>query len=455
MNFAKLIVGMFATLIVPANAYSGKTKVLGLEMGDPIMVFEGHAKDAFITCVRCSADGNWMASAGTDRKIRLWKMSTGKCVHIFEEAGDLPLALDFSLDSKYLAGGGSSKKVLIWDVIKGTCIQELKAHSETISVVRFSPDGKRLASGSHDESIIIWNVDKWSKELILKGPKSRTTSLSFSTDGKLLVSAGFSPKSETMPLSNINGVSSSFVRYWSLEKGELTKTLAVEARTAEFVAKGRMLACSGRSIDFKNQEGRRSIGAKFPTVLWDTLSDSEYTAWSCRGTNVRASRDGKWFATFAGHSNDFYSGNVFGSTLDGQDLEYCVWITHAVTGMDVCYLPDTKDYKYYFTALDFTADSQHVIAGGYKGLLAKWEIIPTINHVEKPKKCTEEELNRLWVALSSEKQATFPIRTMEEESLKSFSSFCLYHDLSADYLIKKSETINRIVYLSPRYLFWK
>src|SRR5436305_754191 len=59
----------------------------------------------------------------------------------------------FSPDGKTLASASSDKTIKLWDVATGKEQATLNGHTDGVSSVAFSPDGKTLASGSSDKTI--------------------------------------------------------------------------------------------------------------------------------------------------------------------------------------------------------------------------------------------------------------------------------------------------------------
>lgn len=64
----------------------------------------------------------------------------------------------FSPDGRLLASAGSDRTIRLWDPALGGAVGALEGHEDNVREVAFSPDGATLASASNDRTVRIWDV---------------------------------------------------------------------------------------------------------------------------------------------------------------------------------------------------------------------------------------------------------------------------------------------------------
>ena len=116
---------------------------------------EGHTD--WVAGVDVSSDGQTIASASTDKTIKLWK-ADGTLLKTLEGHTDGVLEVNFSPDNRMLVSASLDKTIRIWDVATGELIRTIP-NNTWISSVSFSPNGQWLVAACPDNFVKLWSVD--------------------------------------------------------------------------------------------------------------------------------------------------------------------------------------------------------------------------------------------------------------------------------------------------------
>ena len=152
--------------------------------GKEVKSFKAH--EAAVYGLAFSADGRWLATAGTDKLVKLWDWSSAMPAEKAKLEGhsDAVWSVAFSRNG-LLASSGADRKILLWNE-EGQLLATLEGHRDWVGDVTFSPDGSLLASASHDRTARLWNVAE-RKEVAALGPhRSTCWAVAFSPDASLL-----------------------------------------------------------------------------------------------------------------------------------------------------------------------------------------------------------------------------------------------------------------------------
>ena len=140
-------------------ATAGTDKVIRLFNANTLtqrLVLAGHAGPVY--GLSYAADGKRLASAGWDDTIRLWDADTGELLKSWNGQGGDIWSIVFSPTAPKLATANSDGSVRLWDADKGKLLATFLGHGTVVHTVSFNHDGTLLGSGGRDGAVKIWKV---------------------------------------------------------------------------------------------------------------------------------------------------------------------------------------------------------------------------------------------------------------------------------------------------------
>ena len=170
-----------------ATASSDKTiKLWKIPEGKHFATLSGHT-DAVLG-LRFLNHDKFIVSISEDKSVNLWNVDSAKIVYTRKDHLKAIRALDVSNDDKWIATAGAEREIFLRDAATGVTQKKLIAHENWVRTLAFSPDNKLLASGADDKKIILWDVEtgKQVKEFPQRG---WIYDIKFSNDGKYLFAA--------------------------------------------------------------------------------------------------------------------------------------------------------------------------------------------------------------------------------------------------------------------------
>ena len=191
-----------------ASASTDRTvKLWSSDTGHLLQTLQGHT--SWVWAIAFHPDGHLLASASYDQTIKLWDAATGECLQTLQEHSSSVLAIAFSPDGKWLASGGYDQTIKLWNAATGKCHHTWQAHLNRVWTVAFSPDSCWLATSGDDGKINLWNVATGQCDKTILGHFDQVLSVVFSADNSTLYSSG----------------ADKTIKAWNVETGECTATL--------------------------------------------------------------------------------------------------------------------------------------------------------------------------------------------------------------------------------------
>jgi WD40 repeat protein len=212
------------------GCHDGVLRTFDLEKNAALKTINAHTmpQPNPIYAVAWTPDGKQIVSASYDRSIKLWDAAAGTLVREFKpftektfEKGhrDQVFTVAFTKDGQFMATASSDRTIKLWKVADGTVAREFAstkikqpaapesplAHPGWIYGVRFSPDDKYLISaGSAPKNqgyLAVWNVADGKMLYGQELPFGPVYSLALSKDGTQIL-LGCGPRDRQAPASD-------------------------------------------------------------------------------------------------------------------------------------------------------------------------------------------------------------------------------------------------------------
>ncbi|KAL5484557.1 hypothetical protein EMCRGX_G021081 [Ephydatia muelleri] len=128
----------------------------------PCHTFEAH--DVEVSALCFSPDGNYMATGGGDKMVKVWnvKQDLGsadlKCS--LSGSGGGIMSVQFDQSSKTVLAASNDSIARIWTISDQITRHTLAGHSGKVMTARFMEDNNKVVTGSHDRTLKIWDLQR-------------------------------------------------------------------------------------------------------------------------------------------------------------------------------------------------------------------------------------------------------------------------------------------------------
>ena len=111
-----------------------------------------------ILSLAVSSDGRLLASGGTEGKVELWNVSSGKHVHTFSGHKAAVTGLTFRGGSSDLYSASEDKSVKLWNAESLCYVETLFGHESALTGIDSLLSERAVTSGGLDRSVRVWKI---------------------------------------------------------------------------------------------------------------------------------------------------------------------------------------------------------------------------------------------------------------------------------------------------------
>ncbi|HRI68765.1 MAG TPA: CHAT domain-containing protein [Polyangium sp.] len=374
--------------------------------------FSGHAAEVRAVVFRINGDVLQFVSGSDDRTVRVWDLTRGLLLHVFEGHSKAVIDVAITPDGRYVASASEDGTIRKWDLWTQLPVGIWTGHDCGVVRVAISPDGAFMVSAGKTGEIFVWNFESGEILIRMGGGESPINWIAYSMDSTRSVMAMPMGPIEVHRLEDsvwknqyvleghpggandvvvmldprfaISAGNDGTIKYWDIENGHLIRTL--EGHTGPVT----------RVIPSGDDRHAVSVSRDKTVRVWDLLEGKQLSlmrghsdaicgvdAYWPAGMAVTASADSTiclWTQAFGapdepivGHNEPVYAVAV---TPDGRtaissstDLSLGIW--DVATGQLRHKIENIASIS---LGLTVAPDGQTIVAGCDDGRIRRWDL---------------------------------------------------------------------------------
>ena len=158
----------------------------------PYRVYSGHRAD--VTSLDFSKDENFLLSASIDKTVRLWHVSSSRCIRLFPHPEIVTSVCFHPVQHRYFVSGSFDNRIRLWNILEHRVVEWAQT-AHFVTAVTFSPSGAMVVAGLHHGQCVFYQTSglKYYTQIDCRNRSGKfkhgkkITGLEYSRDGKLLL----------------------------------------------------------------------------------------------------------------------------------------------------------------------------------------------------------------------------------------------------------------------------
>jgi WD40 repeat protein len=189
-EFSRVVVTQDGRRHVAAAATSSG-RILVCDLNDLTVTELAPCGNGSVCALRCSRDGEHLASSHSDGSIAVWDLASGKLQRVLAGSREAAYDIAFLHDDTRIIAGALDDSIRIFDIASGREEWRDEFGLRGVRALDVSPDGRTAAWGGFDQRVIVWDLEHRRKKFECRTAARFVTTVRFSPDGTILAVAGF------------------------------------------------------------------------------------------------------------------------------------------------------------------------------------------------------------------------------------------------------------------------
>ncbi|MEB3210544.1 MAG: TIR domain-containing protein [Leptolyngbyaceae bacterium] len=287
----------------------------------------------------------------------------------------------YSPDGQFIASAGNDKTIRIWDKDGESLYPHLEGHQDAVVSLAFSPEGQLLASASHDGRVKLWErsaAASWSpKKTLFRNHRGRVISVAFSSGGEFLASIGEDGNVHLWNRSD-DFTQPVILNHYQTVDGQTSRNSPISSISFDHYSQliaSASLDAEG-TITFWSQDGQEMASMAHGSPVVHAMFSPDGRVLASAGADGRIklwNRDGTLIRVLEGHEGIVYrltfSRDSQTLASAGRDVSVRLWDVQ--TGEEKFSLRGHQEAVY---RVQFSPDDQFLATGGADDTIKIWSV---------------------------------------------------------------------------------